>query len=120
MVKRIIILMVLLGYGILINSIVRPYIYKNNLNDLGISDMGNNIIFIPALSLLNDIFVRKYIINKTFTNIIHFLVLSLMEILSIRYEVLGVYDFVDIIGLFIGLLISMFINHALYNKKRTI
>lgn len=117
MINKIIILLFLVGYGIFINSVMRPYVYHNNLNDFGFSDIGNNIIFIPILSLLYDIFIKKFIINRTFDSVIHFVVLSVIELLSIKYKSLGTYDFKDIIGLFIGLLISFFINYELYNKK---
>ena len=49
-------------YGLLINSYYRPYIFKNNINDFGIADIGNNIIFIPAVYIFLHIIKTKFIL----------------------------------------------------------
>ncbi len=98
-------LLLCLLYNYLITSCYRPYIYSNKINDFGLADIGNNIIFIPGVYLLMRLFNQKYIYSKKGDILFHFIALSGLEILSAFIPHIGTFDIKDIIGLFVGALI---------------
>ena len=96
-------------YGLLINTYYRPYIYKNNLNDFGLADVGNNITFIPGTYLLLIVVRTKFLFGRYKDIFLHFIILSIVEVLSYFFKYLGNFDLKDIFGLFIGATITYFI-----------
>jgi glycopeptide antibiotics resistance protein len=101
-------LLLCLAYNYLITSYYRPYIYRYEINDFGLADIGNNISFIPGVYLLMRLFNQKYIYSKKGDILFHFIVLSFLEILSGFIPHIGTFDIKDIIGLFVGALILYF------------
>lgn len=102
-------LILFLLYGLLINTHYRPYIYKNNLNDFGIADMGNNITFIPMVYFLLITLRTKFLFGRYKDIFLHFFILSTVEVLSYFFKYLGNFDFKDILGLFFGAVITYFL-----------
>ena len=96
--------------SILINVWYRPFIYKNQLFDFGIADIGNNLFFIPIAHLGLFVSRKKFIYGKFKDIIFHFLILSIIEILSYFIGIFGVFDFKDLIGLFLGAILTFFIS----------
>lgn len=98
-------------YNFAINNFYRPYIYANKINDFGLADIGNNVVFVPTLYLVLSIVRKKFIISK-YLDIIYLLgVLCIAEILSAFVPNIGTFDFRDIIGLFIdAILVYIFIK----------
>lgn len=99
----------LLVLGYFLSSIYRPYIYSNKINDFGIADIGNNIVFIPSVYILLLILLKKPLIGYKADIIFHFIILSLMEILSNFIPNIGTFDLKDILGLFLGCILTFFI-----------
>jgi hypothetical protein len=99
------IILICLLYGFVINNYYRPFIYTNKINDYGIADIGNNITFIPGTYLLMRLFRQNYICSPKKDIIIHFIILSGVEIISEFIPHIGTFDIKDIVGLFIGALI---------------
>lgn len=100
--------------GLLLSSYYRPYIYYNKINDFGLADIGNNILFVPGVYFLL-LFIRKkpsWGIIKDIYYILTSLVLA--EILSFFIKGIGTFDFKDIIALSIGAGITYLI---MKNKK---
>lgn len=107
--KNIVILIICFLYSLLINSVYRPYIYINNVNDYGIADVGNNLAFIPGVYFLSNIFRKKYIISK-YTDIwLCLLLFSTLEFFSYFIPFFGTFDIKDIFGLSIGAIILFFL-----------
>lgn len=100
----------------LLSSVYRPYIYLNNINDLGIADMGNNLFFIPGSWLLFCFIMpnsmKTYEDNKMWI-FCSFFVLSIVEILSMKYHIFGCFDLKDIFALLFGALIALYLNKKL-------
>jgi hypothetical protein len=110
--KTVILLLILLIYNFAINTFYRPYIYKNNIDDYGIADVGNNITFIPGVYCFLYLVRRKYFFSKQKDIVIHFCVLCTIEIISAFVPHFGTFDPKDILGLLIGaLLLSFFIKN---------
>ena len=103
------ILIVCLIYNFIVNSIYRPYIYSNKINDFGLADIGNNVTFIPGVFILFRLFGSKYIFSKNKDIIFHFCVLGFVEILSAFIPHMGTFDPKDLFGLFLGALITYFL-----------
>lgn len=97
------------SYGFLINNFYRPYIYKNNINDFGFADIGNNIIFIPGVYFLLIALKTKFLLGRYKDIFLHFTILSIVEVLSYFFKYLGNFDLKDIFGLFIGAVITYFL-----------
>ena len=100
--------------GLLLSSYYRPFIYSNKINDFGLADIGNNIVFIPGVY-----FLLLFIRNKPLWGIrkdIYYMLcgLILFEILSFFIKGIGTFDFKDIMALFIGAGITYLI---MKNKK---
>jgi len=100
-------------------EIYRPFIYNNNINDLGIADSIGNLGGIVA-----QVFLMLVILNSTKKKGIRLIVFIVCG--YILYEILqqilprGTFDWKDIYGTFIGGLISLIIflliNRFKYNK----
>ncbi|AZQ64076.1 hypothetical protein EI427_18125 [Flammeovirga pectinis] len=95
----------------ILNNYYRPYIYTNNINDFGLADMASNLFFIPIgcvfFWMLSKTMTKK---TKELDVIISFVLLSLHEALSYFIPFLGVFDFKDILALFIGAVIAFYIQ----------
>lgn len=85
-----------------LSSIYRPYIYKNNINDFGIADIGNNIFFIPCAYFLIIISRKKPLLGKYKDLYLHTLTLIFVEILSKYIKGIGTFDVKDILALIFG------------------
>lgn len=107
--RNIIILIVCFVYSLLINSIYRPYIYINRINDFGIADIGNNLAFIPGVYFLSNIIRKKYVISKYNDIWLCFLLFSTVELISYFLPFIGAFDMKDIFGLLIGAVILFFL-----------
>ena len=100
-------------------EIYRPFIYNNNINDLGIADSIGNLGGMVA-----QVFFMLVILNSTKKKGIKLIVFIVHG--YILYEILqpilprGTFDWKDIYGTFIGGLISLIIflliNQFKYNK----
>jgi hypothetical protein len=106
--KAIVSLILCFIYNFFINSYYRPFIYKNNINDLGFADIGNNIIFIPSIYLLLFLIRGKHIFSKYKDIVFHLCFLSIVEFLSAFLPHIGTFDWKDILGLVIGAIILLF------------
>jgi len=103
--------------GLFLSSYYRPYIYFNNINDFGLADIGNNIMFVPGVYFLL-LFIRKKPIWGILKDIYYILTsLIIAEILSFFIKGIGTFDFKDIIALSIGAGITYLI---MKNKKLSI
>ena len=107
-----IILIVIFIYSFYISTEVKPY-YKSILGDIG-----GNLFFIPfiyiILFLIKKVPVKSFFIDNTYL-FIFFIVIEVSQ----YFIPLGVFDFLDIIGLFIGYIISLIIFsfYKEYDKK---
>lgn len=114
---KFIILLILVTYGIYVNTYLRDVSFHSENTFIKIvSDIGNNIIFIPSISIINDLFFKKILVGKLYDNFLHFSILSMIEVLSIKFKILGVFDYKDVLGLFIGLIFSIFLYYV-FEKK---
>lgn len=93
---------IFLVIGYFLSSVYRPYIYSNEINDFGIADIGNNVIFIPGIYFLSQLILKKPIIGTYKDIIYHTFFLIGIEILSFFVKGIGTFDSKDILGLIIG------------------
>ena len=93
---------ILIIIGFILSSIYRPYVYSNNINDFGIADIGNNVIFIPAVYFLTILINKKPIFGIFKDIIFHTSALMIVEILSYFIKGIGTFDYKDLFGLLIG------------------
>ena len=93
---------IFLVIGYFLSSVYRPYIYSNEINDFGIADIGNNVIFIPGIYFLSQLILKKPIIGTYKDIIYHTFFLIVIEILSFFVKGIGTFDSKDILGLIIG------------------
>ncbi len=100
-------------YVFFINTYYRPYIYKNEILDFGIADIGNNIVIIPFTYFLTYLLRRKFIFSDFKDILFQFLILSGLEVLSVFVSYIGTFDFNDIIGLLLGAFLTYIIMQKL-------
>lgn len=93
---------ILLAFGYALNSHYRPFIYENNINDFGLADIGNNLIFVPCSYFLILLFNKKPIYGVYKDVIFYFAFLTFIEVMSSILRMLGTFDAKDVIGLAIG------------------
>ena len=93
---------IFLVIGYFLSSVYRPYIYSNEINDFGIADIGNNVIFIPGIYFLSQLILKKPIIGTYKDIIYHTFFLIVIEILSFFVKGIATFDSKDILGLIIG------------------
>ncbi|SHM08831.1 hypothetical protein [Flavobacterium xanthum] len=89
-------------YGFVINTIYRPYIYKHNIPDCGLADVGNNIIFIPTTYYIIGVFNKKKNPLSKIDVIKQVVILSFLEIISAFVPHIGTFDIKDVFALIIG------------------
>lgn len=119
MKKNIFILVLFFILSFILSNYYRDYIYNNKLNDFGLADIGNNILFIPSVYILILIFYKKNLFGKYIDILFHFLILTLIEVLSYFIDNIGTYDFKDIFGLAIGsLVVILLIHYELISFKK--
>lgn len=101
--------------GYLLNSIYRPFAYANQINDFGLADAGNNLIFVPGIYFLN-LLIRNKPILTYFNDILlilgFYLLVELLQMLAI---IPGTFDFMDIIGLIIGALLTFVLSKRMHS-----
>ena len=107
-----IILLIILIYSLYISIGIKPY-YKSILGDIG-----GNLFFIPFVYIIFFLFEKVPIKSFFFDNSFFLIILILVEIFQ-HFTPLGVFDYLDIIGLFIGYIISLIIFsfYKEYDKK---
>ena len=115
--KLVYILFSLIIFSIILNTTYRPYIFYNKITDFGISDIGNNFFFIPIAYLLIFLIRKSFIFGKNKDILFHFIFLSFFECLSFFFKILGVFDIKDILGLFIGALLTKLISNTFISKN---
>ena len=96
-------------YSLIVNTLYRPYVYKNKIFDYGLADIGNNVAFIPGVYLVSFLVKKKFIISKYLDIWMCFLLFVTIEILSYYFPLFGTFDWKDILGLFIGSLVIFLI-----------
>lgn len=107
--RRVSLLLYSIGFltiGYLLNSQYRPFVYKHEISDLGLADIGNNIIFIPCAYFIILFFRRKPFYGIYADLIFYFTFLVSIEILSFLFQIFGIFDAKDILGLAIGGMIT--------------
>lgn len=92
-----------------LSSLYRPYIYENKINDIGLADVGNNILFVPGVYFLTLLVRGKPLYGYYKDIFLHFTLLTIFEILSYFVGGIGTYDFKDILGLLFGSVICFVI-----------
>ncbi|MBB6461370.1 hypothetical protein HNR74_002543 [Flammeovirga kamogawensis] len=92
-----------------LNNCYRPYIYTNNINDFGLADMASNLFFFPIGCTFFGCF-QNPLRRKKNDVIISFVLLSLHELLSYFIPFLGIFNVKDISALFIGAIITFYIQ----------
>lgn len=108
---------ILLSLGYALNSHYRPFIYENNINDYGLADIGNNLIFVPSSYFLILLFNKKPIYGVYKDVIVFFTFLSLIEVLSFVSRIFGTFDTKDILGLAIGSFLTLLLI-KIYNLDK--
>lgn len=86
----------------LLSSVYRPYIYSQDINDYGLADVGNNVIFVPGIYFIVLLIRKKPFFNYNRDIYFHTVILIIVEILSKYYNGIGTFDYKDIIGLALG------------------
>jgi len=84
--------------GIFLSHFYRPYIFKNNLFDFGIADMGSNLFLIPTTLLL--ISILNLCSTENNYKILFFLITVgvFHEVLSYFFKYFGTFDWKDIVA----------------------
>lgn len=85
----------------------REFIYRNDINDYGLADVGYNLFAVALLMLLSWIKRSSLTKNELFDVILFYLGYLLYELLSYWFPVFGTFDFKDIIALTVSFLISL-------------
>ncbi len=92
-----------------LSSIYRPFIYSNSINDYGLADVGNNIIFIPGVYFMVLCLRKKPFFGFYKDIYFHLLFLTIVEVLSKYIKGIGTFDYKDIVGLLLGGVITILI-----------
>lgn len=100
---RLITAFILLGFAFLSSNPYRQFIYTNNLNDLGFAGFAPGIFTVPSVLLIARTFHTGLNILKASLFILLLGIVS--EVLSL-FTTIGTFDFLDIIGYMIGILVS--------------
>lgn len=117
-INKLFFFIICLFYGLYINNIYRVELLSNNSKKGFLFDVGSNIVFIPILYSLLSYFLKKQFNSplKDITNI--FIFLSILEVLSYFFPFFGTFDIKDIIGLFLGSIITIIVYiHEPKNKN---
>jgi len=99
-----------------LSSIYRPFIYSNHINDYGLADIGNNIIFIPGVYFMALLLRKKPFFGYYKDIVFHTSFLIIVEILSKYIKGIGTFDYKDIFGLLFGAFITYLI--VKFNLKK--
>lgn len=110
---------ILLIINYVLSSIYRPFIYSNNINDYGLADVGNNIIFIPGVYFMILLFRKKPFLGFYKDIYFHVLFLVIVEISSKYINGIGTFDYKDIVGLLLGGLLTILIVKLHLKKPPT-
>jgi hypothetical protein len=97
---------VLYIFGLIINQIYRPWVYENNINDLGIADIGPSFFFVVVVSFTIWLFKIRLTLIKEWDILLITLGYIILEFISYFISFIGTFDFKD----FIGLIISYFLT----------
>jgi len=92
-----------------LSSVYRPFIYTNKLNDYGLADVGNNIIFVPGVYFMVLILRKKPFFGFYKDVYFHTFFLIIIEILSKYINGIGTFDYKDIVGLLLGGIMTIYI-----------
>jgi hypothetical protein len=93
-------------FGLIINQIYRPWVYENNINDLGIADIGPSFFFVVVVSFTIWLFKIRLTLIKEWDILLITLGYIILEFISYFISFIGTFDFKD----FIGLIISYFLT----------
>ncbi|WP_164112819.1 MULTISPECIES: VanZ family protein [Sphingobacterium] len=106
--------------GYWLSSIYRPYAYECDLQDFGLADAGNNLVFVPGVYFL-ILSVRNRPLVSYFKDIV--LVWGLyvfIEVLQYSCFVSGTFDWLDITALTIGAVLTFYSTRILHGADLTI
>ncbi len=110
-----IVLIILYIIGLSTNTIIPKYIAENNIHDFGLNEIFNTAVYIPIVFLLTDLFFKDQSKNHFFYISLLFILLTSHEIMQFFIPKLGVFDFRDLLGYLIGVLLTIFL---LKHKKK--
>ena len=68
------------GFGLLLNFTYRPYVYRNHINDLHLTDVIGNIVAVPAAAFFFYAMNKTIRYNKFAILVIDFLLWCLYEV----------------------------------------
>lgn len=102
--------------GYFLSSVYRPYVYKNNIQDFGIADAGNNIIFVPGVYFLLLLARDKPLISYYYDILLIWGVYVFIEILQFLKLFPGTFDVNDLIGLTVGTMFTYLISKKIHKS----
>ena len=105
----IICLCIFLGYVLI--SFYGPFIYANDIDDLGIADIGNNFFSITFIYFVFYLVKGSYKYGKYLDIFFILFILVCGEILSFFFKVIGTYDFKDKVGLGFSSMLTMALSN---------
>ena len=95
--------------SIFLNTTYRAYIYKNELSDFGLADVGYNLFAVSLVTLTLWFFSCNPTNNKILDIVLCTMIYISLEIMSFFFELFGVFDVKDILALFVSCLITIFL-----------
>ena len=104
-------------FGLIINQIYRPWVYENNINDLGIADIGPNFIFVVVVSFTIWLFKIRLTLIKEWDILLITLGYFILEFISYFISFIGTFDFKDFIGLIISYFLTLWLL-TFYNPTK--
>jgi len=107
--EKLLYVIIFYSIGLFLSSFYRPYIYSNEINDFGIADIGNNVVFIPGVYFLYNLVSKKPILGIYKDIALYTFFLLTVEVLSFYINGIGTFDPKDILGIFIGAAITYLI-----------
>jgi len=99
-----------------IGNYYRPFIYKNNIYDYGLADVGYNSIAVVNMSLLSWLGFYKFTNSKFFDILINTAVYLSLELLSFFITLFWVFDAKDCYALLFGCFLSFLLFYLLDKK----
>lgn len=100
-----------------IGNYYRPYIYKNNIYDYGLADVGYNPIAVVNMSLISWLGFYNFTQSKIYDILINTAVYLSLEILSFLTPISGVFDIKDCYALIFGCFLSFSLFYLLDKKS---
>lgn len=108
--------LIFLVLGYWLNSIYRPYIYHSQIEDLGLADVGNNLVFVPGIYFLLLSIRNEPMLSYIYDILLIWSIYMFIEAIQFISFIPGTFDWKDMSALTVGAMIAFLINNYLHKS----